>query len=146
MLHEEIDSRATLSTGKALTYLFRGRHHERWCGIVMERAQAFVVDTCLTQGNKITHHINNVGGVHNLVNCRSVYHRETRVLSSLMQKYKNNMNKTAPSPLKIINDNQTMNTQGRKKMVQSAAVPPTPFYETGLICKVNQIKWQSKPN
>jgi len=63
-----------------------------------------------------------------------------------MQKYKNNMNKTAPSPLKIINDNQTMNTQGRKKMVQSEAVPPTPFYETGLICKVNQIKWQSKPN
>jgi len=56
------------------------------------------------------------------------------------------MNKTAPSPLKIINDNQTMNTQERKKMVQSAAVPPTPFYETGLICKVNQIKWQSKPN
>ena len=74
VLHEKVDGVAALAAGKALAYLTGRRHHERGCRVVVEGTQALVVDTCLTQIDKLTHHIDDVGGIHNLIDGRSVYH------------------------------------------------------------------------
>ena len=47
VLHQEVDGRTTLATGKALTDLLRRRHHERRGLVIVERTQALVVHTRL---------------------------------------------------------------------------------------------------
>ena len=42
----------------------------------MERTQTLVVHTRLTQVDELAYHINNVGGFHDFINCRSVNHEE----------------------------------------------------------------------
>lgn len=79
MLHQEVDGRAALTTGKALADLFRWRHHERRGLVIVKRTQALVVHTSLTEGNKLTHHINDVGGVHDFVYGSSVNHIRCKI-------------------------------------------------------------------
>ena len=74
MLHQEVDGRPPLATGKALADLLGGRHHERRRRIVMERAQALVVHPRLPQRDELPHHVYNVRGVHDLINSSSIYH------------------------------------------------------------------------
>lgn len=40
----------------------------------MERAKAFIVDTCLAEGDKFFHDIDDVGGAHDAFYGFSVYH------------------------------------------------------------------------
>ena len=74
MLHEEVDSCSSFSTGKALAYLLRWRHHERRGGIVVEGAQALIVHASLSQGHELSHHVDYVRGVHDFIYRRSIYH------------------------------------------------------------------------
>ena len=74
MLHQEVDGIATLTTGEALAYLTGWRNHERRGLVVMEGTQSLVVDTCLTEVDKLTHDINDVRGFHDFIDCRPVYH------------------------------------------------------------------------
>ena len=74
VLHQEVDGIAALATGKALAYLTRWRDHERRRLVIVERTQALVVHARLTQVHELTYHINNVGGFHDFINCRSVNH------------------------------------------------------------------------
>ena len=76
VLHQEVNGRTTLSTGKTLTDLLRGRHHKRRRRIVMKRTQALVVHPRLPQRDELPHHVNNVRGVHNLINSCLIYHNQ----------------------------------------------------------------------
>ena len=46
----------------------------------MKGAQSLVVDTCFSKSNKLANHINDVGGLHNLIYRRSVNHQPLDVL------------------------------------------------------------------
>ena len=74
MLHQKIDGIASLSTGKTMTNLLRGRHHERRGLVIVERTQSLIVNTRLAEVNELTHHIHNIGGIHNLIDGRPVNH------------------------------------------------------------------------
>ena len=74
MLHQEVDGRSALTTREALAYLLGWRHHERWRFIVVERAQAFIVNARFSQRYKLAHHVNDVRGIKYLVYRLSVNH------------------------------------------------------------------------
>ena len=74
MLHQKVDRITALSAGKAMANLFRWRHHKRRCLIVVEGTQSLIVNSRFAQANKLAHHIHNIGGVHDFVYRRSVYH------------------------------------------------------------------------
>ena len=74
VLHQEVDGRATLATRKTLTDLLRWRHHERGRRVVVERAQTLIVHTRLSKRHELSHHVDNVRGIHNLVYRRPVNH------------------------------------------------------------------------
>ena len=42
----------------------------------MEGTQALIVNPRLTQVNKLADHVNNVGGLHNLIDCSAVNHAD----------------------------------------------------------------------
>ena len=74
VLHQEVDGRATLATRKTLTDLLRWRHHERGRRVVVEWAQTLIVHTRLSKRHELSHHVDNVRGIHNLVYRRPVNH------------------------------------------------------------------------
>ena len=75
VLHQEVDGRSALSTGKALAYLLRRRHHERGRLVVVERAQTLIVHARLAQRHELAHHVYDVRSVHDLVYRQPVYHK-----------------------------------------------------------------------
>ena len=75
VLHQEVDSRTTFPTGKALTNLFRRRHHKRGGLIVVERTQSLIVHAGLAESHKLPYHVHDVRGIHDLIYRRSVNHR-----------------------------------------------------------------------
>ena len=96
VFHQEVDGCTTLTTGEALADLFRGRHHERGCRVIMERTQTFVVHARLPQRHELTHHVHNVRGIHDLVYRRPVNHNR-------LQRYKIKPQITHNSVFFIIN-------------------------------------------
>ena len=55
--------------------VLRGRHHERRIAVIVERAQALVVHAALTKRHELTHHVDYLRRVDNLVYRRPVNHR-----------------------------------------------------------------------
>ena len=74
VLHQDVDGLAALAARKALAYLAGGRNHEGRRFVVVKRTQALVVHARLAKGHELTHHVNDIGGVHNAVYCSTVYH------------------------------------------------------------------------
>ena len=74
VLHDKAHGVAAFAAGKAMAIAFGRRHHERWCLLVVERAQPLVVDTSFAQGDKLGYHIHDVGSIHNLIYRCLVYH------------------------------------------------------------------------
>ena len=74
MLHQEVDGIATLATGKAFANLTGWRHHKRRCLVIVERTKSLVVNPRLAQVNKLAYDIYDVDGIHNLIDCSTVYH------------------------------------------------------------------------
>ena len=79
VLHQEVHGIATLATRETLAYLAGWRHHERRRLVVVERAQALVVNTRLAEVNKLAYDIHDVYGVHNLIYSRSINHCDCKV-------------------------------------------------------------------
>ena len=75
MLHQEVHSIATLSTGETMADLFGRRHHKRRGLIIMEGTQALIVHTSLTECDELANHIHDVCGIHDLVYRRPVNHK-----------------------------------------------------------------------
>ena len=74
VLHQEVDGIATLATGKAFANLTGWRHHKRRCLVIVERTKSLVVNPRLAQVNKLAYNIYDVNGIHNLIDCSTVYH------------------------------------------------------------------------
>ncbi len=69
MLHHKIYRAATFTATETFADSFGSRHRERRCALIVKRAQADVVGTSTAEMHEIAHHLHNVGGVENFLNC-----------------------------------------------------------------------------
>ena len=76
VLHDEVDGIATLAAGEALAEALGGRDVERGRLVVVEGAEAHVVDAALAQGYEVRHDIVNLRRVQYPVYGGLVYHTE----------------------------------------------------------------------
>ena len=60
MLHDEVHGVAALAAGEAFAQAFGGGYHERGRAVVVERAQALVVDASLAQRDEVRDDIDNL--------------------------------------------------------------------------------------
>ena len=74
MLHNEVHRIATLTAGKAFAQPFGRRYIERWCLVIMEWTQAYIIHTSLAQRNEVRYNVYNLCGIQNSVYGRLVYH------------------------------------------------------------------------
>ena len=74
MLHNEMNSRSTLATGKTLTDILGRRNIKGGRLIRMKRTKTDVVDAPLTQGDKLGNNVDNIGGADDSIDGRLVYH------------------------------------------------------------------------
>ena len=74
MLHDEVDGVAALAAGEALAEALGGRDVERGRLVVVEGAEAHVVDAALAQGHEVRHDVVNLRRVQYPVYGGLVYH------------------------------------------------------------------------
>ena len=74
MLHDKADGVATFSTTKTMTDISGRSDIKRRRALIVEWAQSFVVGPTLTECYKLRYHINDIRGIHDLINSRLVYH------------------------------------------------------------------------
>ena len=73
-LHEEVDGIATLATSEAMADATSRRDGERRMGVVVERTQTDIVDSSFLECHKLRYHLLYLGGIHDAVYGRSIYH------------------------------------------------------------------------
>ena len=72
--HEEVDGIATLATSEAMADATSRRDGERRMGVVVERTQTDIVESSFLECHKLRYHLLYLGGIHDAVYGRSVYH------------------------------------------------------------------------
>ena len=74
MLHDEMYGVAPFATGEAFAEAFGGRDVERRGLVIVEGAEAHVIDAALTQGDEVRHDVINLRRVQYPVYGGLVYH------------------------------------------------------------------------
>ena len=74
IFHDEMHGIAAFAAAETFEHAFGGRHHKRWCLLIMERAQPYVVGAAFVQRHLFGDDIINVGHIQYLSYGSLVYH------------------------------------------------------------------------